>query len=109
MSALSKIREAGFDVEIRDGGKLAINPVEKLTESQRDFLKANKALIIDELLAEQIPFPKSKTGLKPTDRKRLLDYMQFIGEEDQGMIDEYLSECENNPLILQHQLQFIAE
>jgi hypothetical protein len=109
MNALSKIREAGFCIEIRDGEKLAVNPVEKLTESQRDFLKANKSKIIDELIQEQLLIPKHKTGLKPEHRQKLLDYMAFIDETDNDMIDEYLSECENNPLILQHQLEYIAE
>jgi hypothetical protein len=107
MSALTKIRSKGFTVSIRDDG-LVITPAENLTESQRDFLKANKAVIIDELLSEQIPFPKKRSGLKPTDRQRLLDYMQFIGETDEGMIDEYLTECERDPLILQRQLEYIA-
>jgi hypothetical protein len=108
MNALSKIREAGFGVEIRDGEKLAVNPVEKLTESQRDFLKANKSKIIDELIPEQLLIPKHKAGLKPEHRQKLLDYMAHIGETYDDMIKEYLTECENNPLILQHQLEFIA-
>jgi hypothetical protein len=107
MSALTKIRGKGFTVSIRDDG-LVITPAENLTESQRDFLKANKALIIDELIQEQLLIPKHKAGLKPEHRQKLLDYMQFIGEEDQGMIDEYLGECERDPLILQRQLEYVA-
>jgi hypothetical protein len=107
MSALNKVRSAGFTVSF-DGDDLLIEPFSRLLPSQIDFLKSHKSQIIDELLAEQIPFPKRKTGLKPTDRQRLLDYMAFIDETDNDMIDEYLSECERDPLILQHQLEFIA-
>ncbi len=107
MSALIKVRSAGFTVSL-DGGDLIIEPFSKLLPSQIDFLKSHKSQIIDELLAEQIPFPKCKSGLKPEYRQRLLEYMAFIDETDNDMIQEYLAECERDPLVLQHQLEFIA-
>jgi len=51
MSALQKIRDAGFDVSL-DGDALEISPASELTQSQRDFLKSHRAEIIGELQAE---------------------------------------------------------
>ncbi len=48
MTALSKIRDAGFDVEL-NGDSFKITPSSQLTENQRDFLKSHKAEIIGEL------------------------------------------------------------
>ena len=48
MTALSKIRDAGFDVEL-NGDSFKITPSSQLTENQRDFLKSHKAEIIFEL------------------------------------------------------------
>lgn len=48
MTALSKIRNAGFNVEL-DGDSIKITPSTQLTKNQRDFLKSHKAEIIGEL------------------------------------------------------------
>ncbi|RIZ70581.1 MAG: hypothetical protein D0528_01145 [Methylococcales bacterium] len=48
MAALSKIREAGFNINL-DGDSIVITPSSKLTQTQRDFLKSHKAEIIGEL------------------------------------------------------------
>ncbi len=48
MTALSKIRESGFNVDL-EGDSFKITPSSKLTENQRDFLKSHKAEIIGEL------------------------------------------------------------
>ena len=52
MSAIAKIRRAGFDVAL-DGDRLKVVRASKLTTEQRSFLKANKAAVIDELRQEQ--------------------------------------------------------
>ena len=52
MSALLKIRNAGFQIEI-DNGDLLIEPGDKLTDKQLDFLKSHKAEIISDLRAER--------------------------------------------------------
>ncbi len=97
MSALLKIREAGFAVELV-GDKLSINPASKLTSNQREFLKAHRAEIIEELRAE--------TGtLSANDRQKLLDYLAAIGETDRESIDEYLTECGKDAAILARALQ----
>jgi hypothetical protein len=43
MSALLKIKDAGFNAFMNDNGGLVIVPASKLTESQRQFLKTHKA------------------------------------------------------------------
>ena len=51
MTALSKIKSAGFSVTLVDGF-IEISPGNKLTDTQRVYLKTNKAEIILELQAE---------------------------------------------------------
>ena len=53
MAALSKIKQAGFDVALVDGF-IEITPASELTESQLAFLKSHKAEIISELQAEAL-------------------------------------------------------
>lgn len=48
---------------------------------------------------------KVATGLKVTDRQKLLDYLAAIGETDQDMIDEYLTECGKDAAVLERELQ----
>jgi len=48
MSALTKIRNAGFQIGI-DSGDLLIEPGDKLTKNQLAFLKSHKSEIIAEL------------------------------------------------------------
>ena len=46
---LEKIKNNGFEIELDDDG-FTVSPSEKLTEQQRQFLKANKPQIMAELL-----------------------------------------------------------
>lgn len=54
MSALTKIRNAGFQIDI-DNGDLLIEPGDKLTDNQMAFLKSHKAEIIQELKQQRTP------------------------------------------------------
>ena len=54
MSALVKIRLAGFEVAL-DGDALKIRPFSGLSEKQRAFLKEHKADVLKELRQEQEP------------------------------------------------------
>ena len=47
---LAKIRKNGFSVELDDDDGFTVSPSEKLTEQQREFLRANKPQIMAELL-----------------------------------------------------------
>jgi hypothetical protein len=49
MTALSKIKNAGFDVSLF-GDKFRITPADKLTMQQCEFLKSHKAEIMNELI-----------------------------------------------------------
>ena len=53
MSALMKIKNAGFDVSL-NGDNFRITPASFLSTRQREFLKLHKAEIINELQAETI-------------------------------------------------------
>lgn len=46
---LGKMKNNGFDVHLDDDG-FTVSPADKLTEQQRQFLKANKPQIMAELL-----------------------------------------------------------
>jgi hypothetical protein len=46
---LEKIKNNGFEIEL-DADGFTVSPSEKLTEQQREFLKANKPQIMAELL-----------------------------------------------------------
>lgn len=47
---------------------------------------------------------KSKT-IEPGDRQKLLAYLDAIGETDQDIIDEYLTECGKDAVVLARELQ----
>lgn len=49
MSALARIKSAGFEIWLKDNGNLGAKPFDALTPEQRDFLKSHKAEIIKEL------------------------------------------------------------
>lgn len=97
MVALSKIREAGFQVSLI-GDSFEISPAGNLTKLQREFLKSHKAEIIIELRTEA-------NRISAHDRQTLMAYLDAIGETDQAMIDEYLTECASDLKILAEQLQ----
>ena len=46
---LDRMKNSGFEIELDDDG-FTVSPSEKLTDQQRDFLKANKPQIMAELL-----------------------------------------------------------
>jgi len=48
MSALQKIKNAGFDIDLQ-GDSFIVTPSSSLNNKQREFLKAHKAEIIKEL------------------------------------------------------------
>lgn len=97
MAALAKIREAGFSVALVDD-KVSIKPASELTPNQREFLKSHKSEIINELREET-------SGLSVCDRQKLLAYLAAIGETNQVIIAEYLTECCKDAAILARELQ----
>lgn len=46
---LDRMKNSGFEIELDDDG-FTVSPSEKLTDQQREFLKANKPQIMVELL-----------------------------------------------------------
>jgi hypothetical protein len=49
MSALARIRSAGFSVWLKDNGNIGIRPFNALNLEQLEFLKAHKAEIVEAL------------------------------------------------------------
>ena len=52
MSAVAKMRHAGFNPAISATGGLLIEQASRLTAVQREFIKAHKAMLLAELHAE---------------------------------------------------------
>ena len=49
MNALSELRKSGFDVSLNEQNGIVISPASKLTQQQREFIKANKPEIVSNL------------------------------------------------------------
>ena len=52
MSAVTKMRQAGFITAISAAGGLLVEPASRLTTEQRAYICAHKTLLIEELRAE---------------------------------------------------------
>jgi hypothetical protein len=48
--AMERLREAGFQVRLLDADRIGITPAEHLTERQRQWVIANRAQLLDELI-----------------------------------------------------------
>ena len=57
MSAVAKMRQAGFELAITKRGGLWVEPASRLTDAQRAYIRANKVLLLAELRAETTPPP----------------------------------------------------
>jgi hypothetical protein len=64
MTALTKIRQSGFNVALVDG-YIEISPFSKLTDTQREFLKQRKQEIIGQLRAETESQPEAVITIYP--------------------------------------------
>ena len=53
MSALAELRNAGFNLSLNDDNNIALSPVSKLTEQQREVIRSNKPGIVRELELEK--------------------------------------------------------
>lgn len=91
MTALAKIKELGFDLSVNDG-QLIVIPASKLTNSCRDFIKAHKLEIIQELRSAN----DETKGLTNNDRQAILNWLHFIGENSEPIINDVVSHCANN-------------
>ena len=65
MTALAKIKDAGFTLSLTDSGNLKIAPFSKLTPEQRDYLKQQKQEIIEQLRAEAESQPQAVITIYP--------------------------------------------
>lgn len=89
LPALGKMRAAGFEVALSAAGGLMIRPIDRLTDAQRQWLKANRAALLAALASEQ-PAP---APLLPADEARIRRYLTRIGEVDPVTIAELLDVC----------------
>ncbi len=65
MTALAKIKDAGFTLSLTNSGNLKIAPFSKLTLEQREFLKQRKSEIIKQLEAEAESQPEAVITIYP--------------------------------------------
>ena len=105
MNALAKIRNAGFELWVKDNGNIGIRPFNALTPQQLEFLKVHKVEIIAELAANDAPSPR----LNPKDRAAILAWLHSIGETNQEIIDDVLDYCAGNPEALAYYLKRAEE
>jgi hypothetical protein len=61
MSALARIKDAGFEVWLKDNGNIGIKPFDALTPQQLAFLKAHKTEIIEALATNSTTEPALAT------------------------------------------------
>ena len=85
MNALAKIQEAGFKVSLNEDGSLKIVPGSDISIEQRQFIKANKQRIIDELKVQS------------RELSAIEKWMRDRGETDQQIIDEIIDRCQKIP------------
>ena len=55
MSAVAKMRQAGFLPALSPAGGLLIEPASRLSAEQRAYIRAHKVLLLEELRAECAP------------------------------------------------------
>jgi hypothetical protein len=103
MSALLKIRRAGFALDLHGGG-LSVTPASQLTQSQRDFIKRYKAEIVEALKREQAANDNSADSVAT-----IRAWLDRIGEEDQTVIDEVLARCQDDADCMAYFLRRSAE
>ena len=53
MTALTELRNAGFNLSLNNENNIILSPVSKLTEQQRELIRLNKPTIVNELKLEK--------------------------------------------------------
>ena len=53
MTALTELRNAGFNLSLNNENNIILSPVSKLTELQRKLIRSNKPTIVNELKLEK--------------------------------------------------------
>ncbi|MGJ0485143.1 MAG: hypothetical protein ACR65R_11515 [Methylomicrobium sp.] len=97
MSALTKIRQAGFSIDLV-GDSFAISPASALTPNQREFLRAHKAQIIQELSAynARIITPPPTVDDDRHYCRECLHFMNgFCAQQRIRLVDDIPRRCEN--------------
>ena len=102
MGALTqRLESAGFALRL-DGDELVITPtVRPLTDVQRDWVKANKVVLIAELRAQEPPQPKPQPEPQPQIHPPLLTIGELLnildGDPTVVEANRRLGECLNQP------------
>lgn len=102
MNALAKIRNAGFELWLKDNGNIGIRPFDALTPQQLEFLKVHKTEIVEALAVK--PATNDPAQLNPKHKAAIVRWLAHIGETDQAMIDDILDYCASNPEALAYYL-----
>lgn len=103
MDALYKIKAAGFTLNLV-GDSFQITPASRLTTSQREFLKAHKAEIIQEQSVNC-----ANSSISKNDEQTILTWLRLIGETNKENIEEVLQQCQTEPGALEYFLKRSTE
>jgi hypothetical protein len=87
MSALEKIKKAGFNIGLEKPNCIWIEPFSKLTPKQLEFIKSHKLEIIEEL---------KQTDNDSSNLEQIKTWFDWIGEDDPKVINEILEKCQKN-------------
>lgn len=86
---IERIRAAGFRLKV-DGGELTVRPADKLTGAQVAFIRQHKPSIIAALTGKPVLAAAA-------DLATVREWLDRIGETDQGVIDEVMAKVEADP------------
>jgi hypothetical protein len=106
MTALYKIRQAGFALTLSTDGRLLAAPFSKLTDNQRDYLRQHKTEIIAELAAEAAN--DSGVQLTVQQNQAITRWVRSLGGSGETIAEELadvLEQCRNNPDALAYLLK----
>lgn len=113
MNALVKIRNAGFELWLKDNGNIGIRPFDALTPQQLAFLKVHKSEIIEALAANEYnPISELEDNpprLTTMDKTVILRWLHSIDETDEAAIQDILQYCASNPEALAYYLKRAEE
>jgi len=96
MNALSRIEQAGFNLNLLAHDAFEVIPASRLNSAQRDFLRAHKQLIISELKT------RKKRQAKYFELPQIIDFWLSTFNAQHDERDDLVNQCKLDPKALQY-------